>query len=334
MQWSAGRRHDGGCSRRRPAARSRARTRSIRAASGTVDAARRERPAARSTATPAVLAFAAAIAPRRDQPRRSEPAAACRRAGLSSSQAGRRGTPRRPPMRLVGSIAGARRSATRRTSRRSGLAPGAWGRSSVAARRCRTGADERERPWERPQVAGSERDRSLALRSCCCGARALRLRGRRRGRRSDRAQLLHLQRAERRAADDRRALLEAVGRRVHDQLRVPADRRRPAARAARPPARRRGQLDRHHGHGRDLDRRVRQRRLGRGVDRRGRDGRHRGRLPERRRDRRASRSKLWAAPIWTNTQLLWYRTDRVTEAAEDLGRDAQAGGRRSRRGRR
>ena len=35
--------------------------------------------------------------------------------------------------------------------------------------------------------------------------------------------------------------------------------------------------------------------------------------------------KLWGAPIWSNTQLLWYRTDRVPNAAEDLGGDAPSG---------
>ena len=35
--------------------------------------------------------------------------------------------------------------------------------------------------------------------------------------------------------------------------------------------------------------------------------------------------KLWAAPFTTNTQLLWYRKDRVKQAAQDLGRDDRHG---------
>ena len=59
-----------------------------------------------------------------------------------------------------------------------------------------------------------------------------------------------------------KACSEAVERRVHDLVRVPARPGRRPARAARAPARRRGRLDRHHRHGRDLDGRVRERRLG------------------------------------------------------------------------
>ena len=42
--------------------------------------------------------------------------------------------------------------------------------------------------------------------------------------------------------------------------------------------------------------------------------------------------QLYAAPLWSNTELLWYRTDRVPNAAEDLGRDDRPGRRARARG--
>ena len=37
--------------------------------------------------------------------------------------------------------------------------------------------------------------------------------------------------------------------------------------------------------------------------------------------------KVWAIPFTSNTQLLWYRKDRVDKPAQDLGRDDRPGGR-------
>ena len=124
------------------------------------------------------------------------------------------------------------------------------------------------------------------------------------------------------AADE---VLGGVERRVHDHVRVPPGPGRRPARAARPPARRRGRLDRHHRHGRDLDGRVRQRRLHRAVGGRRRAGGHRGRLRQRGRVGVASRTSSTPRPFTSNTQLLWYRKDRVDEAAQDLGRDDRRG---------
>ena len=105
-----------------------------------------------------------------------------------------------------------------------------------------------------------------------------------------------------------------------------------AARAARPPARRRGRLDRHHRHGRDLDRRVRQRRLDRAVPRRRRRGGDRGRLPERGRDGLVRGPALRGAALVQHPAALVPQGPGA-EPAEDLGRDDRPGRRaRARRG--
>ena len=61
-----------------------------------------------------------------------------------------------------------------------------------------------------------------------------------------------------------------------------------------------------------------------------RAGGHRGRLPERARDGEV-RGQLYAAPLWSNTELLWYRSDLVEEPPEDVGRDDRRGARASAR---
>ena len=87
--------------------------------------------------------------------------------------------------------------------------------------------------------------------------------------------------------------------------------------------------DRPDRHGRDLDRRVRQRRLDRAVARTTRKA-GRPRTSSRASLKTATfEGKLYAAPLSTNTQLLWYRKDLVPEAAEDLGRDDRRGARSS-----
>ena len=53
--------------------------------------------------------------------------------------------------------------------------------------------------------------------------------------------------------------------------------------------------------------------------------RHRERLRARSCRPRASRTSLYTVPIWSNTQLLWYRKDRVADAAQDVGRDDRHG---------
>ena len=114
------------------------------------------------------------------------------------------------------------------------------------------------------------------------------------------------------------------GRRVRDRVRVPAQRRRRPARAARPPARRRGRLDRPDRHGRDLDRRVRERGLDRAGAREHRPGGLQGRLPERARDGEVrGRALRGAAVVEHRVALVSLRPGRA--AAEDLGRDDRRG---------
>ena len=87
------------------------------------------------------------------------------------------------------------------------------------------------------------------------------------------AQLVRLPRALRGLRPGRQRLFQRVGRALHDRDPDPPFRRRRPAPAACPPSGGQGLLDRHHRHGRHLDRRVRRRPAGSG----------RGRAPRRRR---------------------------------------------------
>ena len=71
-------------------------------------------------------------------------------------------------------------------------------------------------------------------------------------------------------------------------------------------------------HGRDLDRRVRRGRLDPAVGGRAAQPRPR-RASSRARSRRCEyQGKVWAIPFTSNTQLLWYRKDRVDPPPEDF----------------
>ena len=142
----------------------------------------------------------------------------------------------------------------------------------------------------------------------------------------------HLLRRDPARRDDRGSLetvLGRIGRQVHDHAGIPPHRRQPAARTAGPPARRRGLLDRHRRHGRDLDRRVRQRRLGRRVDRAAEEAGHRKGLPQRDRDRLLRGQALRGAVQHQHPAALVPQRP-GQEAAEDLGRDDRRGRRAER----
>ena len=131
-------------------------------------------------------------------------------------------------------------------------------------------------------------------------------------RRREHAQLLHLQRARRRPAEGRRASARrsraASTRSSSSSCRT---QRRPAARAARPPPRRRGRHDRPDRHGHHLDRRVRQRRLARRRCPRTSQAAVTENVFESVLETAKFEDKLYTVPIWSNTQLLWYRKDKV-----------------------
>ncbi len=97
---------------------------------------------------------------------------------------------------------------------------------------------------------------------------------------------------------------------LQDRAPGAADGRRPAARADRPPSRREGLEHRRDRHGRDLDRRVRRGRLDRAVDRAGLSRSPPKGCPAPLQTAKY-KGKIWAAPFTTNTQLLFYRKDRV-----------------------
>ena len=96
------------------------------------------------------------------------------------------------------------------------------------------------------------RTRRAHRERCADGVRCRELRGRRWPRRH---QLVRLQRAGRRLRQGRGRLHQAGRRHAtrSSYVKLPTD-AEPAARAARPPPRRRGRSHRHHRHGRDLDR--------------------------------------------------------------------------------
>ena len=122
---------------------------------------------------------------------------------------------------------------------------------------------------------------------------------------------------------------EGIGRQVHDHAGIPPHRRQPAARTAGPPARRRGPLDRHRRHGRDLDRRVRQRRLGRRVEGAAEEAGDRKGLPQRDRDRLLRGQALRGAVQHQHAAALVPQRP-GPEAAHDLGRDDRRGRRAER----
>ena len=116
--------------------------------------------------------------------------------------------------------------------------------------------------------------------------------------------------ARRRCASSARTPRTAPTRSTSD----PAERGRPSTRAARPPARRQGLVDRHDEPRPPFHRRVRQRRLPAARSPTGRrtaltDGMSPAPLKTG-----TWKDKLVAAPFWANTQLLWYRKS-VAEAA-------------------
>ena len=133
-----------------------------------------------------------------------------------------------------------------------------------------------------------------------------------------RHQLVRVQRAGRLLRQGRRRLQQAGRRQVPHQLRQAADRRQPAARADRPPPGRQGQRHRPDRHGRDLDRRAGRGRLDPAVG-----GRSRKAAAEK--DKLQGplktveyKGKVWAIPFTSNTQLLWYRKDKVDKPPADF----------------
>ena len=170
----------------------------------------------------------------------------------------------------------------------------------------------RRRPWP-----ASSRRPWRPRRSRACGGRLRRLR-------PPRADLLRRDPAGRHDRGSLGTLLEGIERALRDHAGIPPHRRHPAARTAGPPARRRGLLDRHRRHGRDLDRRVRQRRLGRRVDRAAEEAGHRKGLPQRDRDRLLRGQALRGAVQHQHAAALVPQRP-GQEAAEDLGRDDRPG---------
>ena len=156
------------------------------------------------------------------------------------------------------------------------------------------------------------------------GRRAQRLRRQLRGLRPARADLLRRDPARRHDRGSLRTLLEGIERQVHDHAGIPPHRRDPAARTAGPPARRRGPLDRHRRHGRDLDRRVRQRRLGRRVEGAAEEAGHRKGLPQRDRDR-LLRGQALRRPVQHQHAAALVPQRPGAKAAGDLGRDDRPG---------
>ena len=117
-------------------------------------------------------------------------------------------------------------------------------------------------------------------------------------------------------------MLEAVRRPLQDRVRVPA-RRAPTSSASSSSAAsapRTTSIDLHR-HGHHLDRRVRQRRLARARARRAPSSAVTENVFESVLETAQFEDKLYNVPIWSNTQLLWYRKDRVADAAQDVGRD-------------
>ena len=114
---------------------------------------------------------------------------------------------------------------------------------------------------------------------------------------------------------------KASGGKYNDQDQLPFDRVRPAARVARPPARRERLLDRHPRDGCRLDRRVRRRQVDPPVARRLAASRSASGVLAGPVKTATWQGKLYAAPINSNTELLWYRKDLVPTPAQDLDPD-------------
>ncbi len=237
--------------------------------------------------------------------------------------------PRGPPPRRAEHERRAAAGAAGGGHRRARDAPGATSRGSAGARAAAPGGGVpgrnplvrfvTNRVWSRHGTRdrhGSGNDRHGAARRW--------MRRRFLLQRGGHAALVHLQRAERRPAEDRRSLLEAVRRQVRHQVRVPALAGRPAARAARPPPRRQGQHDGPARARRRLDRRVRERRLARA-----RAAEHgEGRVGERVRlgpaDRALQEPPLHGADLVQHRAAVVPQGSRP-EPAQDLGRAARPG---------